>query len=246
MIMQMYGYVYLTTCLVNNKIYVGQHCSNTFDESYHGSGISFRKALTKYGKQNFKTVLLEAIFTNQADLNSREQYWISYYNANNKTIGYNLDLGGTSLGKHSEQTKQKISKTETGKIVADNTKQKQRAAMLARLQIPEEKAKIISHLGNGMLGKNQTYKQKLAASIANKGKKMSVDTKLKLSSSRKYAGECSAKVCRKPVMCIELNKIFGSITEANIYFGRPKNASNITNALKGYTKTAFSYHWKYN
>lgn len=46
-------YVYLTTNLVNNKKYIGQHYGEVTD-SYIGSGSILKKAIEKYGKNNFK------------------------------------------------------------------------------------------------------------------------------------------------------------------------------------------------
>ena len=43
----MYGYIYKTTNLVNGKIYIGQHKSNTFDTNYYGSGTILNKAIQK-------------------------------------------------------------------------------------------------------------------------------------------------------------------------------------------------------
>ncbi len=48
----MYGYIYLTTNLINKKKYVGQHKSSKFDERYKGSGKLIKKAFKKYGKEN--------------------------------------------------------------------------------------------------------------------------------------------------------------------------------------------------
>lgn len=47
----MYGYVYKTTNIINGKMYIGQHKSEKFDESYKGSGVILTKALEKYGKK---------------------------------------------------------------------------------------------------------------------------------------------------------------------------------------------------
>ena len=120
----MYGYIYLTICLITNKIYIGQHCAKSFDQKYHGSGILIKKAIKKYGKINFKTIHLEKIYTNQNDLNLRERYYINKYNATNREIGYNLDDGGTGIGKHSLSTKQKISASENSKAVSNESRQK--------------------------------------------------------------------------------------------------------------------------
>lgn len=45
----MYGYIYQTTNLINNKIYIGQHHSDVFDESYKGSRKLILRAIKKYG-----------------------------------------------------------------------------------------------------------------------------------------------------------------------------------------------------
>ena len=54
----MYGYIYLTTNLVNNKKYVGMHKSAYFDPDYKGSGKILWQAIRKYGWENFKVELL--------------------------------------------------------------------------------------------------------------------------------------------------------------------------------------------
>ena len=48
----MYGIVYLTTCLANGKIYVGQTTSS--DPSYLGSGRKITDAVKRYGIERFK------------------------------------------------------------------------------------------------------------------------------------------------------------------------------------------------
>jgi hypothetical protein len=54
----MYHLVYLTTNLVNNKIYVGKHSTWKLEDGYLGSGISLQNAINKYGKHNFKRNIL--------------------------------------------------------------------------------------------------------------------------------------------------------------------------------------------
>ena len=48
----MYGYIYKTTDLRNNKIYVGQHKSEIFDTSYYGSGKIIKKIIKKIWESN--------------------------------------------------------------------------------------------------------------------------------------------------------------------------------------------------
>lgn len=67
-----------------------------------------REAFSKYGKENFSVVLVEECST-QEDMDSKEMYWISYYNSTNTDIGYNISIGGiynTFTGRqHNESTK---------------------------------------------------------------------------------------------------------------------------------------------
>lgn len=52
------GYVYKTTCTLNNEVYVGQHKKSSFDANYYGSGLIIQRALKKYGKKNFKVEVM--------------------------------------------------------------------------------------------------------------------------------------------------------------------------------------------
>jgi group I intron endonuclease len=87
----MYGYIYKTTNLVNNKIYIGKK-KGEFTEQYKGSGKYLRNALKKYGKDNFIVEILEWCETLQIQ-NEREQYWIAYYRSLNIPM-YNIANGG--------------------------------------------------------------------------------------------------------------------------------------------------------
>lgn len=76
----MYGYIYETTNLINNKKYIGKHKSSEFDKNYYGSGNAIVRALNKYGKENFSVKILEEVYTNQKDLDLKEQWYIHHDN----------------------------------------------------------------------------------------------------------------------------------------------------------------------
>lgn len=92
----MYGYVYLTTNLLDNKMYIGQHKSTMFDEYYYGSGKIITRAINKYGIQNFKCDILKWCETEE-ELNYWEEYYIDKFNCVESDQYYNLKPGG--LGK---------------------------------------------------------------------------------------------------------------------------------------------------
>ena len=85
-------YVYLTTNLVNNKQYIGQHYGE-LDDSYIGSGNTLKKAIEKYGKNNFKKEILE-ICNSYEEMNIAERKWINFYNAVESDNFYNIAQGG--------------------------------------------------------------------------------------------------------------------------------------------------------
>ena len=89
----MYGYIYKTTNLINEKIYIGQHKGKTIDNKYFGSGILIKRSLKKYGKENFKCELIDNA-DNKSDLDSKEIYWIEKLDSRNIEIGYNIVSGG--------------------------------------------------------------------------------------------------------------------------------------------------------
>lgn len=89
----MFGYVYITTNLINNNVYIGKHKSSCFDENYIGSGTILNKAIKKYGKNNFSCkILYEA--NSLEDLNTKEIYFIALYKKLYKDKCYNVASGG--------------------------------------------------------------------------------------------------------------------------------------------------------
>jgi len=112
--------IYKTTNLVNGKIYIGQDSKN--NPNYYGSGKILKKAIKKYGKDNFiKEIILEC--KTQEELDIMEKLWISKLNSTNKNIGYNVSFGGQSGNmsglKHSDITKLKYSENRKGKLSGD-------------------------------------------------------------------------------------------------------------------------------
>lgn len=105
----MYGYVYITTNLINGKKYIGQHRSDKFDATYKGSGVLLVKAFEKYGFENFETEILEW-YDSPEELNKGEIKYIAKYSADIDESFYNITRGGLghtcdpwNKGKHGVQ-----------------------------------------------------------------------------------------------------------------------------------------------
>lgn len=89
----MYGYIYLTRNKVNNKIYIGQHKADNYDENYIGSGKLLKRSIEKYGIENFENNIIKKC-NSQKELDEYEKYYIKEYNSQNLEIGYNIADGG--------------------------------------------------------------------------------------------------------------------------------------------------------
>lgn len=166
----MHGYIYITTNKINNKKYIGKHKSNNVDDDYIGSGILLRRAIDKYGIENFEKKILEIAYSNE-ELNEKEQYWIMLYDCVNSKDFYNIANGGQggnlvagyspeeyeeyivkrtiamqgiNKGKsHSEETKSKWSRTRKGKQAGKDNPM-------------YGKGYLISGENNGMYGKKHS------------------------------------------------------------------------------------------
>lgn len=83
--------IYKTTNIVNNKIYIGQDSKN--NSKYIGSGHIMKRAIRKYGKNNFQKEIIDFAISKD-ELNEKEIFWINEYNSRNPRIGYNISSGG--------------------------------------------------------------------------------------------------------------------------------------------------------
>jgi group I intron endonuclease len=111
-------YVYLTTNLITGQQYVGDRSCNCDPEEdkYLGSGTYYKRAETKYGKNNFKKEILE-FFNTKKEASDKQEKYIKLYKTHITDGGYNISpKGGHQFIKSiSEETKQKMSLAKKGK-----------------------------------------------------------------------------------------------------------------------------------
>lgn len=95
----------------SQKIYIGQTNQGLKRRAYNGEGykhsIYFYNAIKKYGWENFKSQILKQNL-NKQQANYWEEYYIKYYQSNNRNYGYNISEGGNNHTL-SPQAKEKIS-----------------------------------------------------------------------------------------------------------------------------------------
>lgn len=84
--------VYKTTCLLNGKIYIGQHQTYDINDDYLGSGRLLTEDIKKFGRKNFKREILFD-FDNFEDMDAKEKELVTEkFIARDDT--YNIRLGG--------------------------------------------------------------------------------------------------------------------------------------------------------
>lgn len=112
---EIYGYIYMIKNNITNKVYIGQTVQ-LFNERYsggdwsrHTGNIKLKRAVNKYGKDNFTVSVIDVAFS-KAELNIKERTYIQCI-YNSRKNGYNLTDGGEgSIGyTHSDDNKVKIS-----------------------------------------------------------------------------------------------------------------------------------------
>jgi len=87
-----YGYIYITTNLINDKQYIGQH-KGPHNPSYLGTGIAISEAIKIHGRENFKNEVICYCETKE-ELDLKEIEWISKLDAVKSPMFYNMVEGG--------------------------------------------------------------------------------------------------------------------------------------------------------
>lgn len=250
--------IYKITNIINNKVYIGQDKNNK--PNYLGSGNLIKRAIKKYGKENFIKEILCTCDTIE-DLNIKERFYIEKYRSTDKELGYNISVGGTNgtmlNRKHSDETKEKIRISSLGKKKSEEHCKNIGLSKKGRFVSDEERRKrsdncFLKGLKKGPLS-NET-KEKISKS--KKGKFPSKETKEKMSNShigiknsfygKNHSEEYLLKR-RKPIIQLDENDNFinewSSITEASNHL--KIKCSGISYVLSGKYKTSGGFKFKY-
>ena len=266
--------IYLHTNKINGKKYIGQTCQKPEHRWNNGEGYKecplFYAAILKYGWNNFHHSILQTGLT-QEKANELEEYYIAYYQSNNREYGYNLQAGGNNH-EVSEITKQKCSKHAKQLWSSTEHKQHMSATMKQKWKDPiyQEKQRLarekrnwsISEEGRQAISKaRKAYITEHGTPTQNVGHSMEAKEKIrqaKMGENNPMYGKATsdlqkqmAKECNSiPVQCIETGEIFSSRKEAAEWCGL-KSATGISAYLSGKKKSAGKHpttgeklHWK--
>lgn len=97
-------YIYKITNINTQKVYVGSHQTNNIEDGYFGSGIYLKRAIAKYGMDQFKKEIIE-FCTSKDEMHKREtEILLELQNQNTYNLKY-CALGGNTRIKYSSAEK---------------------------------------------------------------------------------------------------------------------------------------------
>jgi len=169
----MAGTIYLVTNNLNGKQYVGQ--TTTGDGRGHGQLVT--AAYKKYGKEHFSyDVICDGIYKRPI-LNFIEKFWIKVMDCRIPN-GYNIDHGGSSKDKVSDETREKLRKANTGK--------KHTPEHIAKVSkaLSERSPELRKQIGDKLRGKKRPPEVVEKIKVAQIGKFVSEETKAKIRLAR--------------------------------------------------------------
>jgi hypothetical protein len=150
--------IYRTTNLINAKVYIGKHITQDLNDGYLGSGKLLRRAIDKYGVENFAKEILH-VFDNEADMNACEAKLVTEEFVLQET-NYNLCAGGRGGFSYinreiwtPEQRKILASRvSDTMKLLGLKPSEKCQTAKADGVQRARQEGKY-KYVGKGKLGK---------------------------------------------------------------------------------------------
>ena len=174
--------VYKTTNKINGKYYIGKHKTDNLNDGYLGSGKLLKRAISKYGIENFTKEILH-VFDNEQDMNLKEAELVV---VSEET--YNLCEGGKGgfgyINLIGHNNNLPLERTDQHK---KNLSTSCKKAWQKRSD--EVKQKSINNLTYTHKNLSENHKKNIGKANQgripwNKGKKHSEETKRKISESR--------------------------------------------------------------
>lgn len=139
------GYTLYKHTSPGGKVYIGITRQKPETRWNGGKGYKhsphFYTAIQAYGWENFQHEILAEGLTKEAAEQAEIEY-IALYDSTNRDKGYNLDKGGSTGPKHTEQTRQKIGDANKRRTCTESTRAKIREYRMLHPITPEIARKI--------------------------------------------------------------------------------------------------------
>ena len=266
--------VYIHTNKTNGKKYIGItfNIKRRWRKCEYKGCLKMHRAIEKYGWNNFEhEVVLCNLTKDEAEM--FEIAMIKYYKTTDGKYGYNIQHGGSCSGKMSQESKDKISKANSGRVHTQETREKLSKAFRGRVKTEEHKLKI--KLSN--IGKNSgkiAYNRKKVICIETKNVYDCIDDASKdtvatvggiknvVSGKNATAGNLhwmyydkyirdgftgeliyDTLHCKKKIICIENGIIYETIKQASINL--KISAKSISSNVRKIIKSAGKHHFVY-
>jgi group I intron endonuclease len=150
--------VYCTTNIVNGKFYIGKHSSSNANDGYLGSGEILKRAIKKYGRENFTKDII-GTFQDEEQAYRYERLIVGHYIKDR--LCYNIAEGGRGITSEArkknwekEEYRQKMSEAARKRMEDPKFKQK----MIEAMRKPERRQKISEEIKKKW--KDPKFKQK--------------------------------------------------------------------------------------
>lgn len=117
--------VYKITNTLNGKVYIGQTVDYRKRKVGHFSYLRrnahrnryLQKSFNKYGESSFKMEIIKECAVDELD--KLEIYYMRKYNSIDKTLGYNMVIGGNTNKSFPDYIRQKMSRSQKGRIISE-------------------------------------------------------------------------------------------------------------------------------
>ena len=190
--------VYMHRLKKDNRVYIGITKQNLKKRWQRGLGYvhstNFYNAILKYGWDNFDHIVLFKDLSKE-EAEQKEMELIKLYKSNNEKYGFNMTNGGFHPNMTEEQ-KRKISNTEKGKKISQETKEKLSKNIRKYYEI------------NGTTENMKNHYKKII----------------------------------KPVICVETGIVYYGVKDLKKNGFSPKNINSV---CRNKIKTSGGYHWEY-
>jgi len=246
------GCVYLLTCTVNGKQYVGKTIRSLTERINEHSKKSRKgtisNAIKKYGKASFRWEILHDKIQSNEELTCLEIYEIKRLRTQSPN-GYNDTPGGDGFDWDDPEFRERRREAAVRACGTPEHREKLSRVFKAHFAKPENRKRLLKMICERS-NNEQWRKNHLAAMKKLRRNKEWRANQLLAFKNRKpdstwhrHHAEAMARVFGKPILCLETKVIYSTAREAWRQTGI--STCSLCQHLRGRSKSAGGMHWRY-